>query len=246
MKRIPWTLLLLGLAAFLLLGNESASAYKRKGSASGWAKNTSLQTKTELTMKFRSDTDFKWVNASLKDPNQTMLIYPSISGEGTHYVTVRWTGLNVAPYWATYYSVSWKLEEKNWVKCDAWYDPDSIPVPVPVLGFQVDPNGDFSLNNSYTEEINYTDLVYVVYPPSDSLLPESTDSLALLMESIAEGNPLNTSGWLSLPDGSVPPDSQSPTLVQLSIAEGEFLGVYFAQDFISGTDPGRTIVQHEH
>ncbi|MFH2057181.1 MAG: hypothetical protein ABIJ61_14580 [bacterium] len=246
MKRIPWTLLLLGLAAVLLLGNESASAYKRKGSVSGWAKNTGLQAKTRLIMRLESDTDFKWVSASLKDPNQTMLIYPAISGEGTHVVYVLWTGLNVAPNWAVYYSVSWKLEEKNWVKRDAWFDPDSLPVPVPVLGFRVDVGGEFALINDYTEAIDYTDLKYVVYSPLDPLLPESTDSLALLMERIAEGTPLNTSGWLSLPDGSVPPNSQSPTLVQLSITEGEFLGAYFAQDFSGGTNPGRTLVQHEH
>jgi len=247
MNRIPWKVLLLILAVVLLFANNSANAYDRVGSASGGIKNTTSVTKTKCHVRIHSDTNIKKIytgSTYLIDPNGNIKNPTSISGVDTWTVDVWWTGLNIPPNKNIGWFVGWKLKEKNW--CDATGEllssPDSLPMPV--LGFSVDSCGAFALTNNYPQTINYTGLKYVV---SDSLLPYSAgDSLAMLVKSISEGTENLFIEWASLPDGSVPPNSQSPTLVQLSISEGQFLAAYFAADFNDGTNPCYMIVQHEH
>lgn len=216
-------------------------------------KNKSASTKyTDFHLVVESDTnltlDTDW--DIVRDSGGTH--HGTATDNGTHTVTVDWTGLNIEPGKAIGGTIRFKQVAKNYYKVTktdfthsggAAAGTGSVFVPIPNLGLRVESNGDYYLTNDYDESISYSGIQYVVQSGD---LTETPVELADLLAGIAEGTTSFPYNWTTLPDGSVPANTEQ-LLISLSIAPGQFLFAFFEASFASDpTDESYVLQGHEH
>jgi hypothetical protein len=169
--------------------------------------------------------------------------------EDSTEVSITWTGITVPKNGTVQWRVWLTQEEKNKIHPKNPHFTPKTPTLAdttyaPVLGFEVEACGDFSLTNSNGDDISYSDLEYTVLPDTIPLTP---DEIQARLEASEGENPFAEFGaWTSLPDGTVPALGET-YLTTLDILEEEYLYCFHSEDFAD--QPGYaclSFIEHEH
>ncbi len=141
---------------------------------------------------------------------------PSMADLGNNQTLFNWYMVDAPPGDSIGFCVRFKVKsgsysvEKNFTAVKGY-----VEIDLPVLGAELEEDGEYSLTNAYEQPIQYMDYQYLVQPTG---FEESTEELAGLMEEVAAGLPFEP-GWNPIPDGVVPPEGA--VAIPVGIAPGD-------------------------
>jgi hypothetical protein len=247
MKRIAYFTMLTALLLSLFIPSLAAGGVRATKSDDDV--NEEDAEKSDYHVTLVSDTRMSNAKGTLRQGGKRYIGEVDYSEDG-RTVTIEWTGLKVAKGKKVNWRVWLTQEERNDIHPkEAHFTPVTPTLAdttfAPVLGFNVEACGDFSLTNSNGDAISYNDLEYTVLPDT---IPLTGDEILDRLETCDGTNPFAgySETWTSLPGGTVPALGET-YLTTLDILEGEYLYCFLREDFADQPGYGcNGFIEHEH